>query len=207
MSFCNSSSCFSWITFSFSFSLFWIICAILLSSMNFFVLFCCFSLSRPSFIPRVFKVLSFITSLVLSTDSLACLAFISLISRSCRAVSCFCWANWAATHNFLRVFLRSSKWERIRSRSSRRCLSANRDHWTVCSETSRRTIGSLDSSALLSNRETRKFNAGGKFVVKSKKLFPTVRRKVSNNYLFRISFQKETSDFCSTNNRTELFHG
>lgn len=156
MSFCNSSNCFSWITFSFSFSLFWIICAILLSSMNFFVLFCCFSLSRPSFIPRVFKVLSFITSLVLSTDSLACLAFISLISRSCRAVSCFCWANWAATHNFLRVFLRSSKCERIRSRSSRRCLSANRDHWTVCSETSRRTIGSLDSSALLSNQEKKK---------------------------------------------------
>lgn len=128
ISFCNSSSCFSWITLSFSFSLFCIICAILRSSINFFVLFCCFSLSLPSLIPRVFKVLSFITSLALSTESLACRAVISFISRSCRAVCCFCCASCAVTHNLHSCARRSSRCPRTRSRSSRRCLSARRDH-------------------------------------------------------------------------------
>lgn len=117
--------------------------------MNFFVLFCCFSLSLPSLIPRVFRVLSFITSLALSTDSLACRAVISFISRSCRAVCCFCCASCAAMHNLHSCVRRSSRCPRTRSRSSRRCLSARRDHCVVCSETARRTMGSLESSALL----------------------------------------------------------
>lgn len=148
-SFCNSSNCFSWTTFSFSFSRFCIICAILRSSMNFFVLFCCISLSLPSLIPRVFKALSLITSLALSTDCLACRPVISFISRSWRAVCCFCCASWAAMHSLHSCVRRSSKCPRTRSRSSRRCLSARRDHWVVCSDTARRTMGSLESSALL----------------------------------------------------------
>lgn len=149
VSFCKSSSCFSWITFSFSLSLFWIICACLRSSTNFFVLFCCFSLSLPSLIPRVFNVLSFITSRALSIDNLVCRAIMSFISRSCLAVSCFCCANCAVVHNLHNCVCLSSRCLRTSSRSSRRCLSARRDHWAVWSETARRTIGSLESSALL----------------------------------------------------------
>lgn len=150
MSFSNSSSWSLCIFLSFSFSRSWIFCATLRSSINFLVLFCCFSLSLLSLMPRLLRLLSFITSRLVSTEILAWRAPISFISQLCLAASCFVCADWAFMQSFRNCFRRSSRWERTSARSSRLWRSASCDHCAVCSETARRTIGSLDSSALLS---------------------------------------------------------